>query len=300
MYTTKKLEPEAKFGDFIFKLELKELSESTLEYARKELHETPENIEKGTQELRRLLKEEKNLSVPLDNDDWLLGFLRLYQFRPKDAFEKIKTYYKFRKENKDLLSTCVPSRLKTAFESSNVIPLPKRDQYGRRILLIQSGKYWDLKKLKRDDFFRAGILAHELCAMEPATKMHGIITICDVEGFSLEHAMKMTIKYLKLNLQCSEEGSSFSGISLHILNQPSIANNLYKMIRPFISKETDNIIHFHGSNMESLHKFIAPEYLPERYGGTLKLDLNYGLQFYEITKIFEDDFERHLHDGYID
>lgn len=56
MITMKTVEPEAKFGDYIFRLEVNHVSEAAREVARTELRETPENIENGLKELRRLLK----------------------------------------------------------------------------------------------------------------------------------------------------------------------------------------------------------------------------------------------------
>ena len=49
-------------------------------------------------------------------------------------------------------------------------------------------------------------------------------------------------------------------------------------------------MHFHGNNMESLHKFIPPEALPESLGGTLSekdiFNTNYAI--YENEKISEN------------
>ncbi|XP_013109998.2 alpha-tocopherol transfer protein-like [Stomoxys calcitrans] len=298
MLTTQTKDPLAKFGDFLFKLELFEVSELTLEYARRELNETPENIENGLRELRQLLKDDSQLKTPLESDSWLLGFLRLRNFDPESAYEKIKMYYQFRKRYENLAKTAMPSRLKHIFDMSLALPLPKRDQCERRIVLVRSGKYWDLKKVHKDDFFQAGGMCHELCAMEPASKIHGLVSICDMDGLTVEHALKLTLKYTKRNVESYQEGSSFRPCALHFVNEPSLFHACFKLARPFLNKEWSKCIHFHGNNMESLHKFISPECLPECYGGTMKLELNYGPQFYEVIKMFEEDFIRNYNYGY--
>ncbi|XP_075149528.1 alpha-tocopherol transfer protein-like [Haematobia irritans] len=300
MFTTKTINPEAKFGDYIFKLEINDVAKSTLDLAHKELHENQENIENGMRELRHLLKEESNLRTPLDNDQWVLGFLRLCSFNTEKAFQKIKTYYDYKKRYANVFKNNVPSRLKHVFEMSNIIPLPKRDQYGRRIVLMQAGKYWNLRKVNRDEYFQAACLCHELCGMEPASKINGLVAIADLKEMTLEHIMQLSFKYSKRNVESYEEGASFRTISLHIINEPSLAHGAYQLVRPFVSKELDDMMHFHGSNMKSLHKFISPDCLPERYGGSMKLDLNYGPKFYEILQMFEDDFVKHNSMGYID
>lgn len=39
------------------------------------------------------------------------------------------------------------------------------------------------------------------------------------------------------------------------------------MIKPLISEAVKERIYFHGDDMDSLHSYIAPKYLPKRYGG---------------------------------
>ncbi|XP_075149534.1 clavesin-2-like isoform X2 [Haematobia irritans] len=299
MFTTKTSIPEAKIGDYILKFELETVSPSTLELAQKEIRETRENIEYGLQELRRLLKEERNLKTPWENDLWLLGFLRICNFYPDKAFERIKTYYTYKKRYEDVFKIAIPSRVKHVFEKSTVLPLPKRDKCDRRILIVQSGKRWDHKQIHKDELFIAGAITHELFAMEKASQITGLISIVDVEGLTLEQGLKLTMKYSRRNVESYQEGASFRVEALHFINEPSLFESVFKLARPFIRKEMSKRVHFHGSNMESLHKFVSPDCLPECYGGTMKLDLNYGPQYYEFMKNFEDDFVKNLDYGYI-
>lgn len=85
--------PALKFGDTHLKLELEELSPEMKEIARKELRETPDVAKEAIQELRALLKEDQDLVVPVDNDQWLIRFLRPCKFYPKSAYELVSFEY---------------------------------------------------------------------------------------------------------------------------------------------------------------------------------------------------------------
>ncbi|XP_058988131.1 alpha-tocopherol transfer protein-like [Musca domestica] len=298
MFTTQKIEPEVRFGDFMFKLELQSISDQAKEVARLELRETEENVERGVEELRKLLREEKTLDVPLEYNEWLLGFLRICKFYPENARERIKSHYKYRQRYPDIFTVCTPKRVKHVFESNSILILPKRDQYGRRIILMRSGKYWDHKKIHKDEFFMAAALCHELCRMEPNTVINGIVAITDMAGLSMEQAMQFTPSYSKRNVESYRDGATFRPKDLHFINEPAIFHRVFNLVRPFMSKKLSKRTHFHGSNVKSLHEFIAPECLPECYGGTMKLELDYGAQLYAVMSLFEEDFENNLKYGF--
>lgn len=83
--------PSLKFGDTHLRLELDDLSSEMQEVARKELRETPDRSKAAVDELRALLKEDGELTVPLDNDEWMVRFLRPCKFYPKSAYELVGT-----------------------------------------------------------------------------------------------------------------------------------------------------------------------------------------------------------------
>ena len=81
--------PALKFGDMDLKLELDDLSPEMREIARKELRETPEVSKSAMEELKILLKEDKELTVPYDNEQWLVRFLRPCKFYPESAYDLV-------------------------------------------------------------------------------------------------------------------------------------------------------------------------------------------------------------------
>lgn len=134
--------------------------------------------------------------------------------------------------------------------------------------------------------------------MEPNSQINGIVAITDMEGLTVEQAMQFTPSYSKRNVESYHDGNSFRAKDLHFVNEPAIFHKIFNLARPFMSKKYGKRTHFHGSDMKSLHTFISPDCLPECYGGTLKLDLNYGPQLYELMAEFEEDFATGLKYGY--
>lgn len=55
--------------------------------------------------------------------------------------------------------------------------------------------------------------------------------------------------------------------AIHILNHSWIFDKIYNVFKPLLTSDTQSKIYFHGYDVTSLHKYINPEHLPERYGG---------------------------------
>lgn len=82
--------PKIKLGDFVLQFELDEPNEKVAEIARKELRENPDRKREAIEELKALLKEEKDLHCPLDNEQWLVRFLRPCKFYPESARDMVR------------------------------------------------------------------------------------------------------------------------------------------------------------------------------------------------------------------
>lgn len=83
--------PQIQLGDYLLRFELEDLTEFGRDVAVKELRETEEVKKEAVEELREMLKEQekKGLTVPLDNDEWLVRFLRPCKFYPKSACDLV-------------------------------------------------------------------------------------------------------------------------------------------------------------------------------------------------------------------
>lgn len=74
--------------------------------------------------------------MPYDRDDFLIKFLRPTKFYAKSAFELINRYYKFKVKYPKYCDNLMPATAKRPFEHNVVNYQPRRDQHGRRILIL--------------------------------------------------------------------------------------------------------------------------------------------------------------------
>nr|CAD7588686.1 unnamed protein product [Timema genevievae] len=246
--------PVIELGDFKLSLELDELNSETKEIARNELRETPDIVHNSLSVLRDLLKEEADLRTPYDNDTWLIRFLRPCKFYPESAFDLIKRYYQFKVKHSNVYEDLKPSREKNVFEHNILTVLPKRDQLGRRILLLELGKKWKHNKVSLDEVFKGCVLFVEAAMVEPESQICGAVVVFDMDGLSLQQVWQFT---------------------------PPFAKRIVDWLQ----------IIFHGTDRDSLHNHLSPKCLPECYGGTLEIARITGPQWLQLLILLDKEYE---------
>ncbi|XP_063700803.1 alpha-tocopherol transfer protein isoform X2 [Culicoides brevitarsis] len=283
--------PQVQLGDYVLRFELEDLTEFGKQVAAKELRETDDVKKEAIEELRELLKGEKGLSVPLDNDDWLVRFLRPCKFYPKSSFELIKRYYQFKVKHSDIYNDLMPSREENVFKSNMIAVFPNRDQLGRRVLLLELGKCWNHKKVSLDEVFKGCVLFLEAAMLEPETQVHGAVVIFDMNGLSLQQVWQFTPSFAKRIVDFLQECMPLRLKALHIINQPKIFNMVFALFKPFLKEKLRGRIVFHGTDMASFHQHMAPECLPLCYGGTVDAPRVRGEQWYELLMQCDKEYE---------
>ncbi|XP_065356436.1 alpha-tocopherol transfer protein-like [Calliphora vicina] len=291
MENNRKTSPEIKCGDLILKLDLGKPSETAQKKALKELRETSENIQKGIYELKRLLQAETDLIIPQDNEEWLIKYLRPCKFYPESARDLVRRHYNLRHKYKEITNVLKPFKLKQVFDANMVTILPQRDQHGRRIIMSLMGKQCDYNILPYDIMYAAGTLCTDLLQLEPETQINGVVYIVDLQGLSFSQALQHTpyrnkrvLDYIQNNIPLRVKG-------FHVVNQPKIFEPIFAAIKLFFNSKYAERIQLHGSNYKSLHRYVSAECLPQCYGGTMKTELMYGRETYQLLSHFEEYFE---------
>ncbi|XP_077300126.1 clavesin-1 isoform X2 [Arctopsyche grandis] len=283
--------PSIQFGDFTLQFELDDLPPSAREIARKELRETPEVSKDAVATLRDMLKDENDLHLPLDNDAWLVRFLRPCKFHPQSAFELVKRYYAFKVKHFDMYRNLLPSREQNIFNHNILTVMPNRDQYGRRMLLIELGKKWKHNKCSLDEVFKGCVLFLEAAMLEPETQVAGAIVIFDMDGLSLQQVWQFTPPFAKRIVDWLQESVPLRIKGIHIVNQPYIFNMVFALFKPFLREKLRNRIIFHGSDRNSLHQHVSAKCLPLNYGGTLEMPQITGPQWLELLIKCDAEYE---------
>lgn len=132
-----------------FKLELEELKGVYKEKAIEKFGETPEVMRKALKNLKEFLRSESNLKVPMEDDAFLIRFLRYEKFDAKEAFERIKNYFSFKRKYKDYAKNLTLATVKKVYEKEIIQILPNRSKEGSRIAVLNIGseycEYFTLK-----------------------------------------------------------------------------------------------------------------------------------------------------------
>ncbi|KAJ8684227.1 hypothetical protein QAD02_020019 [Eretmocerus hayati] len=291
MLTNMEVMPRLKLGDFTLEFELGPPSAEVQEMARKELRETPEVQKKAVADLRELLKAETDLKCPLDNDAWLIRFLRPCKYYPESALKLVKNYYSFKVKHSNVYDGLKPSREENIFKHNILTVLPNRDQHGRRILIIELGKKWKHNEVTLDEVFKGCVLYLEAAMIEPTSQIAGAVVIFDMDGLSLPQTMQFTPPFAKRIVDWLQDAVPLRIKNIHIVNQPYIFNMVFALFKPFLREKLKSRIIFHGKDRKSLHKHVSPKCLPECYGGTLQIPRVTGNQWLELLIMCDQEYD---------
>ncbi|CAK1544175.1 unnamed protein product [Leptosia nina] len=292
--------PYVLWGGHRIELERDPLTEKCYtEKAEKELRETPENVEKALKELRELLKGESNLVIPIEDDAFLMKFLRPCKFYAESAFKRIQAYYKFRLSHAENCRDLCPSAVRAAFKHSIVSILSPRDQHGRRIMVVESGERWKPRDVPLSEVFRGVQLGLESAMEEPRTQVCGVNVVLDMNGLSFTQIMQFTPSFAKMVVDWIQDCIPIRLKGVHIVNQPFIFNVLFAIFKPFLREKLRSRIHFHGFDKSSLLKHIDGVALMKRLGGNLPDDEITGDMMWNMLYYYEDAFKVKNAEGYI-
>lgn len=278
-------------GDFTLTFELGEMNDHCREVALKELRETSENVGPALERLRELLAEDKDIVVPMDNDAWLVRFLRPCKYYPESAYELIKRYYSFKEKHSSVYRDLLPSKERNIFEANMLTVCPNRDQLGRRILVLELGKKWNHKKTTLDEVYKGCVLFLEAAMLEPETQVCGAVVIFDMDGLSMQQVWQFTPPFAKRIVDWLQDSVPLRVKNIHIINQPYIFNMVFALFKPFLREKLRSRIIFHGTDRESLHSYVSPKCLPDVYGGSVALPRISGLQWYELLLKCDKEYE---------
>lgn len=247
--------------------------------------------------LKGLLRDDKELLFPLDEERMLLMFLRPCKYYPESAYAKIKQFYLFKIKNPMYYDQLLPTTIKQPLLQDVLTVLPLRSQFGRRVFLIEIGK-WKTKDVSLTELFRCVLLLVEIAITEYRTQISGVEVIYDLEGLSIQHICQISPSFASAAVHWAQECVPIRFKGHHVVNQPYIFNMLFALFKPFLSQKFRNRIYFHGRNYNSLLRHIDEKYLPKKYGGKIDgLEFN-RMEFYELLLKYQDDFEERTKYGY--
>uniref|UniRef100_A0A6P7HA60 Clavesin-1-like n=1 Tax=Diabrotica virgifera virgifera TaxID=50390 RepID=A0A6P7HA60_DIAVI len=254
--------PQIQLGEHLMRLDAEELGPKDKKRAEEEIRETPENVAYGLKKIREFIEAEPDFDVPLNDDTFLIKFLRPCRYIPENAFKIMKRFYYFKVKYPKYGFDITPASIRQVFDTEVFRFLPTRTSTGCRIMTV-SLDHWDTKKVSMEQLFKAVMVSMEIAMLEPKTQLGGVHVILDTGGLSLMHICQFS---------------------------PSIA----KLILEWIQVS----LFFHGQNRQLLLEHISPEALPPQYGGTAEIPDYPGTLFSDMLFHYEEDFQLYNTYGY--
>lgn len=100
--------------------------------------------------------------------------------------------------------------------------------------------------------------------------VEGEIFVLDVVGFSFKQFLDLSknVKTLLAYTKFLQEAAPVRLISNHITNTSAILDGVMGLIKPILSKEISEVVHFHKYGGDSMLNFFDKDVLPIDYGGT--------------------------------
>lgn len=196
---------------------------------------------------------------------FLLSFLRARKYDRERAIKLLKNYYAMRRSQiafRDLR----PS-LMEKYINMNIIGVIRN--IPERIVGLGRVSHWDPTKLNVIDVGRTMMLFMDLELNYHPIQVYGLDILIDVKTLSWRHVIQFTPKIIRLALSCLYQSLPISYRSVHFVNINKYLHPIVTLAFPFIPYKIRKRFHFHGSNMETLHKEFDPKYLPAEFGGEL-------------------------------
>lgn len=97
------------------------------------------------------------------------------------------------------------------------------------------------------------------------------ILVIDMKNYTFRHFLNeaRNHKTLFLYFKYIQEAVPIATRAAHILNPSWVADRMMSLIRPLLRKEVAESFQFHSRGLETLHKCVPKENLPDEYGGSL-------------------------------
>jgi len=113
----------------------------------------------------------------------------------------------------------------------------------------------------------------------------------DFNGLGMKQVKGLTPSFSLRLLTFIQEAMPLRLKEVHFVNQPFLFNMVWQMFKPFVKDKLKKRMFFHGNKMESLHKHIDPEYLPEDYGGKLPKISYSSVDWYPVLRTLDNEFK---------
>lgn len=208
-----------------------EISGATLEKAVKELNEVPEKRLEKIEELRSKIEaweadpndpDEQGLTFPtsrIEDDKFLIRFLRAKKFEVDRACKLFVNYHKFRGKYASMLGEITPTAAEPILKAHIASVLPERTKDGCKVLVARIGVL-DLEEHPLENLIKMILVILDHLIEDEDTQVHGIVVCEDLANLTFFQMMSMIRK---------EQVAK--GMMMELIQVSGISHPLSKMYR---------------------------------------------------------------------
>ncbi|VVC39262.1 CRAL/TRIO, N-terminal domain,CRAL-TRIO lipid binding domain [Cinara cedri] len=236
----------------------------------------------------------KQPHLPEISDKQLVIFLNCCRCNVENAKKMIDSYYTMRTQTPEMFANRKISEFYKTIDLFYFQKMPVQPNGYR--LGFSRLRDFNSNVFNTLDTIRLVFAMCDICINEDPV-VPGWKLVMDMTGFSIGHLTKLTnLTIMKKCLHYIQAALPMRLIAVHMINAPSVVNQLLMFLKPLMQRELYSLISVHTmSDMDTVYKSIPQEYFPSDMGGkspsleVLKDEAKQLLKSYE--KFFEDDDE---------
>ncbi|XP_039295200.1 clavesin-2-like [Nilaparvata lugens] len=218
--------------------------------------------------LKHWLYKQTNLPqiTGVDEDTWLLNYLKLCKNRPNKAKTGLDLYFRLRAiipqvfEDRDASTP----EMESSFANTCLAYLPTLTPEGNRVVIYTHFND-DVSKFDPLALSRRILMLLDLQLKQGITHQ-GIIVLMDLHNSRRGHIARYPLAMLNKLLTYGWKAYPERLAGVHILNPPPFLEMALNIFKPFLKEKLRQRIKVH-SNLKSLHQEISPKILPSEFGG---------------------------------
>ncbi|XP_028046177.1 rhophilin-2 [Monomorium pharaonis] len=274
------------------------LDSETLQTARLELREDDNIRDQALEQFRHWIEKHPAIKNCRTDSVFLLRFLRTKKFSLPMAQEMLERYLTIRQlypQWFQKLDVDDPN-LEAIIDSGYLVPILKRDQHGRKVILSCAGRF-DPNRFTSAHMIRVHSMVVEALMDDEKSQVNGYTYLNDEAGLTMNHFSTWSFTDIRNVLRCIQNSTPMRHKETHFINIP---NSVAKIIEFGISLLSDKLksrIMIHR-NVQELQEAVDPKILPKEYGGEIPLSEMIN-EFKKVLKQKKDEIKA-LDDMYIE
>ncbi|XP_053206921.1 alpha-tocopherol transfer protein-like [Panonychus citri] len=199
------------------------------------------------------------------SDQLLLQFLSSREYNQTEALTILSNYLTVVNERPDLFSW--REELKRVANDGIYVHYPINNVNGSKVVIIKPGS-WNPNVISFEQWFPQTLFFCEISLMDRSVQQNGIIGIIDMRNLSWSQIYHIGVSGSRLASHITDYCFPWTIQSAHLIYENRLTNMAFNLFKPFLSAKLRQRINFHGSNLETLYKFVPKSNLPPSLGGT--------------------------------